>query len=207
MIKVNLNKTRADLTQATRVEYQTTVDNSFSVDSDGSPNAVGAGALLKFLVMGIGIVGLYGFESMNISNLNEQTATFRAQLSTLDQQIQTNEPLAAQAETRQKEILAIESRIEAIKVLAKERLREIKVIDYIQNVLPERIWLRNFEFKESTLRLEGGAIGDDDLKQFIENLEGKLYFKNVVLLQSIENKSATGTVKNFVLTSSLITKD
>ena len=204
MIKVNLNRSRGDMTAATRIDYQTTVDSSFELEDAGGD---GSSAIVKLILIALSTVGLIIFESYTLNELGNQLNQLNVQRNTLEAQIQEQEPIAAQAEILQKEILAIESRIDAIKNLAKERLREIKAIDYIQNTIPERVWLGSMEFGGAALKLEGGALGDEDLNQFIDNLEGKSYFKNVVLMQSLDQRSAGGSFKSFVITSTLISRD
>src|SRR5688500_2744256 len=132
MIRVNLNRTQS----STGMNYATAADpGNYDTTEDSS------GALVKILLLLMGVVGLIGYEMYYKSVLTDKKMSLAIKISELDRKIQEKEPVIGQAEELQKEIVALESRIETIRTLAKERLREIKAIDFIQNTIPERAWI------------------------------------------------------------------
>ena len=143
------------------------------------------------------------YESYNIGQLSEREANIRNLNQTLATELEQKKPLAEQAKELQKNIKDLESRIQSIKNLSKVRLREIRTIDYLQNVIPERVWLTKVEFEDGALKIEGGALADDQLNKFMESMEGNSSFKNVILLRAVEQKSKEGTVKVFLISANV----
>jgi Tfp pilus assembly protein PilN len=111
------------------------------------------------------------------------------------------------AKEMQKEIKELEERIVLIKNLSKVRLREIKAIDYLQNVIPDKVWFSELDFKDTVFQAKGYSVSDEALNKFIEGLEGKSFFRNVILMQSIDQKTKSGTIKSFTFSSSLTATD
>jgi type IV pilus assembly protein PilN len=209
MIKVNLLKSRGGNTTTARstgtdINYET----SFDINATGNQSAGGgSGFITKILFMGIFVGGALAYESYNIGQLQSQLGNLTTQQSTLNAEIEQKKPIAEKARTMQKEILDLEAKIQGIKGLSKIRLREIKAIDFIQNVIPEKVWLTRLNFENDKLTLEGAALADDQLNKFTDALEGKSYFRNVILLKAIERKSTDGTMKIFEISSGLTTTE
>ncbi len=204
MIKINLLKKRSDGTAKIR-----NTQASFDTSADTFAKNVGGqqGAVLKIVVMLIWLGGLMAYESYNIGELNTTIAEKNRMKTTLDADIQQKTPIAEKARGLQKQLQDLEARIKAIKDLSRIRLREIKAIDFVQNIIPERVWLTSISIESNKVDFEGGALSDENLNRFIELLESKSNFKNVILLKAIEQKSKEGTIKVFNITSSLMSLD
>jgi len=209
MIKVNLLKNRAEGTSnkaagatSTEFNYESSYDIGTSEGTSSTKQIIN-----KVLVIVLAVAGLMVYESYNIDSLTGQLRGLQAQNTKLTNELNEKKPIAEKAKALQKEIQELEVRIKAIKDLSKIRLREIRSVDYIQNVIPERVWLTEMSFKEESLRILGGALADDQLNRFLESLESKSYFKNVILLKSIEEKSKEGTIKRFEISATLTQSD
>lgn len=206
MIKINLLKNRAargDKTAATEINYET----AFNIPSDTVVDGSSQSAFVKIIVMFITLGVLWGYETYNLSGLRGQLALLNKEKSKLAAELREKQPMAEKAKAMQKEIQDIEARVQSIKGLSKIRLREIKAIDYLQNVIPEKVWFTGLDFSDSSLKIDGGAISDEQLNRFVDALEGKSYFRNVIILRSVEQKAKDGTIKAFQISSSLANSD
>ncbi len=206
MIKVNLLRNRAEGTQATN---STQIDGLTALEApaetmDGSEVREVA---LKLVVILICTAGLWGYETYNVDSLKETKRQLDQQISAMQTEIQEKQPIATKAKELQKKISNLEGRIKVIKDLSKTRLREIKVVDYIQSVIPEKLWLTTLDIRDEKVKLEGSTMSDDQLNKFIELLDGKSYFQNVILLKAVEMKTKEGTTKSFEISSSLRATD
>ena len=205
MIKVNLLKNRGSgsgtsaKTAATEINYEVSFDEA-ELDEGANP---ARDALVKIMLILLGTVVVIVYEGYNISGLRDKLSQLNSEKTGLAQELEKKKPIAGKARELQKKILDLEGRIQGIKDLSMIRLREIRAVDYMQNVIPEKVWLTTLDFSQETLKIEGGTLADDELTKFIEALESKSYFKNVILLKAVEEKSDKGTVKVFTITSTL----
>lgn len=203
MIKVNLLKNRggrAAKTGSADINFDTQFDIQTAAVETSDPKD----NIKKIVLALIWAAALITYESYHIGELNSQLANINQERDSLAAEIQLKQPQAEKARALQKEIQDIDARVKSIKQLSKVRLREIKAVDFLQNVIPEKVWVTNLDFGESTLKIEGGAVSDDQLNRFVDSLEGKSYFRNVIVLRSVEAKAKDGTIKSFQVSSSLI---
>ncbi|OFZ19045.1 MAG: hypothetical protein A2Z20_09870 [Bdellovibrionales bacterium RBG_16_40_8] len=208
MIKVNLLKNRGSggstvKTAATEINYEVSFDEATLEDTGG----LGRDAIVKIVLIFLTTVMLMVYDGYNVSSLQEKLNQLGAEKTKWAQELEKKKPIVGKAREMQKKILELEARIKGIKDLSMTRLREIRVVDYIQNIIPEKVWLKSLDFNETELKIEGGTIADDQLSKFIETLEGKSYFKNVILLKAVEEKLDKGTVKAFTISSTLTGAD
>jgi type IV pilus assembly protein PilN len=80
----------------------------------------------------------------------------------------------------------IQARIDYLDKLSKNRLREIKILDLIQQVIPEKVWLTTVESRSGRLSLSGMAMSDFDISIFMESLAKSVFFVDVNLMSSVE---------------------
>lgn len=205
MIKVNLLKNRGSVAEnTTQMDFEMTVQAS---DKLGLGTGTSSDSLLKIVILLIPALLLYGYEKYNISQLEEKRTSISMRLQSLTSEIDSNKPVVQKAKEMQKEIKELEERIILIKNLSKVRLREIKAIDYLQNVIPDKVWFSELDFKDTNFEAKGFSVSDEALNRFIEGLEGKSFFRNVILRQSVDQKTKTGTIKSFHFSSQLAATD
>lgn len=206
MIRINLLKNRGEVTKATaatEVNYDGIYEELSNDEGAKDPKTT---ALKVFCMLGaLGLLIIY--ESYNIGQIRGQINDATALKNKLAKEIQEKKPIAEQARDLQKKIQDLEGRITSIKNLSKYRLREIKAIDFIQREIPERVWLTSLDFKDETIKIEGGSITDDELSKFLDSLDGKSYFRDVRLSKAIEEKRKDGTIKVFEILGNLTNTD
>ncbi len=93
--------------------------------------------------------------------------------------------------------------IDTIKALSRERLRNVKALEALQNIFPEKAWLTMFKIEDNNAKLEGSAIDDKVVAELMSSLEENIYFANVRLIKSVEQQSKSGTLKDFSIECSL----
>ena len=159
----------------------------------------------KILLMLIWVAGLFTYQKINITSLEGSLARAQMEARDLDQQITQHQAEADQAKKMQKDVEELKHRIKIVKDLSKTRLREIKAIDYIQNNIPDKLWLNSLTIKANHLELFGSTLTDDQLNRFLDSLEqNKASFKNVLLLKAVDqNDSKMGTLKSFEISSDI----
>ncbi|HRO66611.1 MAG TPA: PilN domain-containing protein [Pseudobdellovibrionaceae bacterium] len=80
----------------------------------------------------------------------------------------------------------IQSRIGYLDRISKNRSRDIKTLELIQQVIPEKAWLNRLEMNNGKLLIGGMAFSDFEVSGFMESLAKSVYFLDVNLMRSSE---------------------
>jgi type IV pilus assembly protein PilN len=154
-------------------------------------------ALVKLIVMFLAPLALYIYESQNIP-------TIRAELMSKSQKLQELQAFNAKAENSVKEIKKfkedekkIQARISVLEKIAKDRFREVKILDLLQQVIPEKLWLNRIDIKEGKILLAGMSFSDIDVSTFMDSLSKSVFLQDVVLISSQEQIQDGMTLKKF----------
>ena len=91
---------------------------------------------------------------------------------------------------QKKKLLEDKNRI--IDQLEQSRVGPVKVLDHVsQSLEPLKLWLTKLGLSADTVELEGKALTNDDVVEFVNNLRRTDYFSNINLQESkalVENK-------------------
>lgn len=91
---------------------------------------------------------------------------------------------------QRKKLLEDKNRI--IDQLEQSRMGPVKVLDYVsRSVEPLKVWLTKLGVASDTVELEGKALTNDDVVEFVNNLRRTEYFTGITLQESkaaVENK-------------------
>ena len=197
MIRVNLARNRAN---AGPVSQQTTVNFSSTETEDPSEQRA---ALKNLLFLMIGIVCLVIYERYNAFSLNESDLILVREYSQLEQQLTRERGELDRFKTSEEEAKILEDKLSIIRKLSRVRLREVKALDYIQEIIPNKVWLKQLNFEQNSVRISGYSMLDEDLSNFIQSLDKSSFFQEVMLTQSSEVISKSGSYKQFDLTAKL----
>ncbi len=97
-----------------------------------------------------------------------------------------------------RELVELEDRKRIIKQIIKEAHLPLKVIKAIQEAMPEDVWLTSFDMNGKNIKMNGYALNDDALADFVENLQ-KSEFVASVQVSRYEKKEVNGVrVRRFV---------
>ena len=96
-----------------------------------------------------------------------------------------------------------QQKINVIKQLEKNKTGPVKILDEIAIRNPKRMWLNNLKYQGTKLTLEGIAVDNETIAQFMTNLEDSPEFMNVELQIAEETKVEKFMFKKFVLTATI----
>ena len=196
MIKVNLLKAKVPLqTQAQQTQ-------GFSVQTGGGESTP-KDKVIKVLVMILGVVALMVYEKINMDALESQQRSLNSTNTQLTQELNKIESSAGQLEELKKENEKLQEKLKILTSLSKNRLRELKALDNLQNFIPEGVWPESLDYDGEKVLFKGFATNDRDLNAFVESLEGSTYFIDVILSKAIEQQKDSGAVKEFEINSAL----
>lgn len=198
MIKVNLLKNESSTKAAKSFTFTSmNLKDMFTSVSPGASGLEPVRVVINGVIILSATVGLYMYERYNRNNLALELATLTSQTAKLAEVLKKKKEEANESEPMKKKARELSTKIDIVTRLSKVRLREIKALDFIQSVIPERIWFKTLVLKTGDLTIKGSAISDDDLTQFVRYLENNSMFRNVLLLQAKEEQTKEGSVKVF----------
>lgn len=199
MIRVNLLKDHAT---GTNLATDMAMDMEPGLDIGEKPQSQ-AQNIIKILIILSGAALLFAYEKYNIGNLRSQNSALSSQLSQIQSEVDSKRASIEESKKLEEVLSDLKKRGESIKGLARKRLIEIRAIDYLQNVVPDGVWLKTVEFKENFVTIDGTSASDEDLGMFTQSMDAWRGFNNVILLQAIDEQGPTATVKNFKITANL----
>jgi len=66
------------------------------------------------------------------------------------------------------------------------------VLVSVSEVIPPEVWLVTFDVEGKKVTFRGGAVGFNQISDFMRSLSGSAYFTNLNLVQTQQEKLPTG---------------
>jgi len=156
---------------------------------------VGSG-LLAVVIVVVGYVWILLDEK--ISSLQDQKVQLSQELEMLKKQVQ-------EVDHFERDKKLFEERIGIIQKLRKVQAGPVHLLDEVSRKLPERVWVLNMSEQNGSVELQGKAITNSEIVEFIENLKHSSYFRDIQLIESRQSVENSVPVYDFRLKWTLIT--
>lgn len=192
MIKINLLKNRLDAQ----------LDQEFGAVDSGS----GDGKVIiarNLVVMFSLMAALITYEKININALEKVRQQVSAQENALANEVAEKEEQVAALGELEVESRGMKERHDALKELGQLRLREIKFLDFLQAIIPDRVWFKQLQYDKGRLVIDGLTLQDEDLNQFLRKLQSSSIFSEVILRKSSKIKETGKDLLSFEVMCSL----
>jgi type IV pilus assembly protein PilN len=200
MIRINLLGEQA--TQA--VSGKSIITNLTQTLMAPSQAGGGAGDILLKIIVAIGpIIACIGTEQWIVGNKQQELSKIANELASKQAEIESKKKDVEQVQRFKADKAQLDLRMNTIRTLSKARLKNVKVLDAIQNIIPTRAWLSSLKLEENKVDVKGKAMEDNDISAFMKGLEENIYFGNVNLINSSSVKTEDGTLKDFDIAASL----
>ncbi len=191
MIKVNLLENRTA--------------SSGGIDAPPNADVLAAKNLVIMLSLS---VGLYLYESQNINGLKKSIKRSKAEVGVVQNKVTALKELAGEAKKLSKELNQVKDRVKVIKELSKQRMVELKTLDSLQGIIPEKVWFESIIYFEGKFEVKGVAVDIEDVTLFKSALDGQAGFKNVKINNTKEKPVENGeTVHAFSLVFNVKVKE
>lgn len=162
-----------------------------------SPTEVRKEAAKRLVLLLVGPLALYLYEQQNlptkIAELNEKQQVLNELTSYNSKQANS----VAEIKKFKEDEALIEARISALEKIAKDRQREIRVLDLLQTVIPEKAWLTRVQINPEKVILQGMAMTDSDVSSFLDSLTKSAFLMDVNLVSSSEVNQEGVNLKKF----------
>jgi len=147
-------------------------------------------ALLLVLAT-IGNYFWYGRVSNQLSSLDKQIASSRAEIAQLEKTI-------GEVKSIKDDKKALEDKLKVLDTLKKGRTGPVKVMDELATVIPQKVWLIDYAEKDGGVTMSGMAASYEDLSTFSKKLKASTHFTNITI-KGAKQVSAEGTVSWTIL--------
>jgi type IV pilus assembly protein PilN len=153
-----------------------------------------AALVLVLFVLAIGWFAL----ANNIANLNDDIAA-------LEKKKQSYQPIIKEIDTLKKEKQLVEQKLDSIKTLQADAQVTVRVLDEVASRTPtSRMWLNSLQQSSGRLQLQGIALDNETIAQYMQQLEASEYFEKTELTSSAQTDVAKQKLKSFALTINVI---
>jgi type IV pilus assembly protein PilN len=142
-------------------------------------------------------VGLYAYQSFRIYGLNSEASGLKKEIETLNVQ------LKEVGDLRQK-VTALEQKIKVIDELTKKKVGPVKIMESLSLATPTRLWLTEFKESGGNLTINGLAIDNQTVADFLKSLSTFAYFSNVDLVETTQIDQEGIPLKKFSIKSQLL---
>jgi type IV pilus assembly protein PilN len=158
----------------------------------------------EFSVLILSIVLLLGVFVFIQWGLNKKMEDTLAQNAKKKEEIAKYKSLTTEVEKKKQEQKMLQNRLDIINSLRKDKARAARVLDELSIDKPEKVQLESLKKDGAKLGIEGIALDDETIANFMTNLRKSKLFKNVDLIVSEQIEQSKLKVKKFVLSCELI---
>jgi Tfp pilus assembly protein PilN len=155
---------------------------------------------IRVLVILLFPFALYIYESISIHQAQRELDEWKAKVATLTAEKAKYGDAAPRIEKASKQKALVEKKLDAIRGIARSRLREVKTLDALQTLIPPRTWIRRVSMDGNLVSLEAFSSSSEGVTEFIRALDSSVFFSKVEPKKTMQETTPAGVVvKKFEL--------
>jgi len=158
----------------------------------------------EFVVLGIAVVLLLAILGVLHWNIEKEKEDLRAQILETKNEITRYKSLAVEVNKAKEDQKILQDKLNVINTLRKGKETSVKILDEVSIHKPEKLQLELMRKDGSKLGLEGIALDDETIAQFMTNLKKSKLFKTVDLIVSEQVEQNKIKLKKFILSCEII---
>lgn len=136
--------------------------------------------------------------------LEKETEETLAKISNTKKEIAYYKSLTTEVTKAKEAQKSLQDKLNIINSLRKEKTTPAKVLDELSIDKPEKLHLESLKKDGSKLGIEGIALDDETIANFMTNLRKSKLFKNVDLIVSEQVEQSKVKLKKFILSCEII---
>jgi type IV pilus assembly protein PilN len=151
-------------------------------------------------VLGIGLLvmgGAYLFQWREQVRLENELTSLRSEIESLNVKVKEVGDL-------QNKIKDLGAKNKIFENLSKKRVGPVRVLESLSVAAPTSLWLTELRETGGNLVINGLAMDNQTIAEFMHALANSKYFNNVDLVEVVQEKSATPSLKKFSIKSALL---
>ena len=160
-----------------------------------------AKGFIAICVISIAVVVVLVF--LNSSLLAEREAESRARIAEADEEIAKLKNIMGEIKNLKEKKAKLQEKMDMIIKLQEQNIGPVRVLDELSLKLPSnKIWAEKLTIKGNKLELDGKTLENQEVANFMKQLENSLFFSNINLKKVTKDKAVQGVA---VLTDGLNT--
>ncbi|HCF60202.1 MAG TPA: pilus assembly protein PilN [Myxococcales bacterium] len=121
--------------------------------------------LFALVLVGAAMGNYYWYDKKN-----EESERLVAQVAAVKKEIAELDRIIGEVKNIAKEKQSLEEKLKVLETLKRGRTGPVKMLDALATATPKNVWLRKFDEKAGALAIEGSAISNDDLAEYMKSL-------------------------------------
>lgn len=135
--------------------------------------------VVAMLVVPLGV--LTAWEQWNLNSLRTRYKEAQKKESQIATQLESKKKEASQLNKFRAKAEGLKTKIGFVRKLSYERLPEIKALDKLQDIIPAQVWLKSFNCSDGKFQMNGVALSEERLHEFVGRLDEVALFQGVLL--------------------------
>jgi len=157
--------------------------------------------LIVLIVSVVLLLGTLAFIQWELTKRREDTY---AQIAKTKNDIAYYKSLTTEVEKKKEEQRMLQNRLDIINSLRKQKASPAKVLDELSIDKPEKLQLESLKKEGTKLGMEGIALDDETIANFMTSLRKSKLFKNVDLIVDEQVEQSNMKFKKFILSCEII---
>jgi len=157
--------------------------------------------LLLFLVIlfgvGVALYFWYDFEEKKI-------ARAKSDIQEVKKEIKRLENVIGEVKQIKEKKAELQKRLDVIDMLKRGKVGPVRMMDDLSSRIPKKVWLHGVEQRGSTVAMTGEAMNNEEIANFLRELEKSEFFEAVKLISVKHKKAKAIETKKFELTCSVV---
>ena len=141
--------------------------------------------VLLLVLAGIGNYFVYNRFESELRSLDKQIVDTRAEIAQLEKTI-------GEVKSIKEDKKALEDKLKILDTLKKGRTGPVKVLDELATIIPQKVWIVDFNEQGGAVAMNGAASSYEDLSNFSKKLKASTHFSNITIKTA--RQRADGTV-------------
>jgi type IV pilus assembly protein PilN len=148
------------------------------------------GFIALFVISIVVVVVLIVFNS---SLLAEREAESRAQIAQADEEIAKLKSIMGEIKNLKDKKAKLQEKMDMIIKLQEQNIGPVRVLDELSLKLPSnKIWVDKLSIKGTKLDIDGKTLENQEVANFMKQLENSLFFSNINLKKVTKDKAVQG---------------
>lgn len=128
----------------------------------------------------------YSFQARRLAQLEEQKNKLQQDIARLDEQAKEVRDLDAKK-------AELQAKLRVIEQLKHRRIGPVRALGDLSDATPEKLWLTEFSEKGGAVSIQGLAIDNQTIAEFMRRLQQSRYFYEVDLVETTQTVAQPGT--------------
>src|SRR5437588_1259984 len=129
---------------------------------------------LLLVLAAIGNWFWYGKVESELTALDQRIAQTRTEIAQLEKTI-------GEVKSIKDDKKALEDKLKILDTLKRGRTGPVKVLDELATIVPQKVWILEFNEQSSNVSMNGQASSYEDLSTFSKKLKASTHFTNVTI--------------------------